>query len=69
MPGAASREWDFTLDVMGVKNMTMAHIHWGNATSSGNIVVDLVPLPGEPSVTTSGLKMLANPYSGSKKFE
>ena len=47
----------------------MAHIHYGNATTNGPPVVNLVPLVGVAAVNNSlGLTQLATPVSGNVKF-
>ena len=49
--------------------MIMAHIHYGNASSSGPPVVTLVPLSGDKaSNNTLGLMQLTTPVSGNQKF-
>ena len=47
----------------------MAHIHYGNATTNGPPVVNLVPLNTEKAVNnTLGLMQLATPVSGDQSF-
>ncbi len=48
----------------------MAHIHYGNSTTNGPPVVNLVPLAGEKATNNSlGLMQLATPLSGNQQFE
>jgi len=66
---AADGTFAWTLDVQNVENLTMAHIHWGNSTTNGPIVVDLVPTASEMATNSSGLMMLVDPVSGNQKFK
>jgi hypothetical protein len=53
-----------------VEDLIMAHIHYGNSSTNGPIVVDLVPLAGQKAVNNSlGLEQLATPLSGDQTFE
>ncbi|KAL4425314.1 hypothetical protein ABPG75_009330 [Micractinium tetrahymenae] len=61
-----SDSWEYTLDVMGIENMTMAHIHAGNASENGAPVVILVPVGGKAN--NNSLPMLKTPESGSKVY-
>lgn len=49
--------------------MTMAHIHYGNSTSSGPVVVGLVPVPDPKAMNASmAPTMLTTPVSGDQTF-
>lgn len=54
--------------VMNITNLTMAHIHAGNASTAGPVVVPLVPTPSEKSSNASGLAMLVTPQSGDQTY-
>ena len=51
----------FTIEISDITNLTMIHIHAGNASSSGPIVVPLVPKPEDYAIDG----MLATPRSSS----
>lgn len=54
----------FTLNITGVDNFTMAHIHAGNSTTNGDIVVPIVPLPIQPQREVGGLAQVLPPVNG-----
>lgn len=54
----------FTLNITGVDNFTMAHIHAGNSTTNGDIAVPIVPLPIQPQQEVDGLAQVLPPVSG-----
>ena len=58
----------FALAIWNIQNFTMAHIHAGNATTNGPIVVPLVPLPQERQTTVDGLQEVSPPQSGDLYF-
>ncbi|KAL4419195.1 hypothetical protein ABPG77_007785 [Micractinium sp. CCAP 211/92] len=58
--------YGYTLEVMDVENMTMAHIHAGNSTTNGGVVVILAPVGG--MMEGDNLPMLMPAESGSLKF-
>ena len=61
MVGGTSASW--TLQVTGISNLTMAHIHAGNATSDGPILVKLLPNDG-----TNVINKFSPPKSGNLSF-
>lgn len=61
----------FDLDVSDVRGYTMAHIHQGNSTTNGPVVVKLIPLANNwptPTMTSDGLIMMTPPLNGSFEF-
>jgi len=63
-----SIEW--ILEVKHVKELIMAHIHYGNSTTNGPPVVNLVPTYDEKAVNNSlGLQQLATPMNGTVSFQ
>lgn len=50
--------------VTGATDLTMAHIHQGNASTSGPVIVPLVPVGMPIAATATSLPMLTQPASG-----
>jgi hypothetical protein len=61
MVNGTSASW--TLKVMGISNLTMAHIHAGNSTSNGPVLVKLLPNDGSNTIN-----QLSPPQSGNLTF-
>jgi len=58
------------LVVKDVDELIMAHIHYGNSTTNGPPVVNLVPTYDEKAVNNSlGLQQLATPMNGTVSFQ
>ena len=61
----------FDLDISNINGYTMAHIHQGNETTNGPVVVKLIPLQNNwptPTMTSDGLIMMSPPLNGSFEF-
>jgi hypothetical protein len=61
MVNGTTASW--TLKVMGISNLTMAHIHAGNSTSNGPILVKLLPNDGSNTINA-----FAPPKNGNLNF-
>lgn len=61
MEDSAAMMFSYTLEVMNIDNLTMAHIHAGNSTTAGPVVVQLVPV-------NSTAAMLSTPESGTQSY-
>lgn len=61
----------FDLDIFDIDGFTMAHIHQGNSTTNGPVVVKLIPSQSNwptPTSTSNGLIMMSPPINGSFEF-
>lgn len=61
----------FDLDITDIEGFTMAHIHQGNGSFNGPVVVDLIPSQSHwptPIDTTDTLPMFSTPVSGDFQF-
>ncbi|PRW56753.1 CHRD domain-containing [Chlorella sorokiniana] len=58
----------WTLDVMDVDQMTMAHIHQGGPDANGPVIVWLVP-EEKTAPEAKALPMLDQPVSGTQQFK
>ncbi len=61
----------FDLDISDISGYIMAHIHQGNSTTNGPVVVKLIPLANNwptPTMTSDGLIMMTPPLNGSFEY-
>lgn len=59
----------WSLDVMDVVNMTMAHIHMGGPEDNGPVIVWLVPTEEVAPADANDLPMLSPTFTGSMTWE
>ncbi|KAK2075654.1 hypothetical protein QBZ16_001762 [Prototheca wickerhamii] len=60
--------WKF--EISDVVNMTMAHIHMGNSSTNGPVIVPILPLNASMSEFADGnLAMISPPISGDFEYE
>ena len=71
MAGETAESFDWTLVVTEAENVTMSHVHIGNATTSGNVVLNVEPTGDEAAIPVAGTSLVQfeEPKNGDLEFK